>query len=166
MTPEIDGSPLRGSPSIRPADPTPRKQWKRALYLTLAIVSIGLAIAGVFIPGLPSTEFVLLASWAAARSSSRLHRWLHEHKWFGPILHNWYDGRRIARRAKTMATISMSVCMVVMAHTIPHDWVVWPLCVTMAAVLIWIWRRPEPNPAGVHQPIYKDRTGPSCPVRR
>lgn len=144
MTPEVDGPPPRGPLGAERMDVTPRKPWKRALYMTLAILSIGLAIAGVFIPGLPSTEFVLLASWAAARSSPRLHRWLHEHKWFGPMLHNWHNGRRIARRSKYMATVSMSVCMVVMAHTIPHGWIVWPLCISMLVVLAWLWRRPEP----------------------
>ncbi|MEN4922943.1 YbaN family protein [Achromobacter spanius] len=123
---------------------TPRKPWVRALYLALACISIAFAIAGVFLPGLPSTEFVLLASWAAARSSPRLHRWLHEHRWFGPMLHNWNNGRRISRRAKYMATLSMTVCMVVMTRTIPHPWVVWPLCLTMVAVLAWLWQRPEP----------------------
>ncbi|AVJ25878.1 YbaN family protein [Achromobacter spanius] len=123
---------------------TPRKPWVRALYLALAVVSIAVAVAGVFIPGLPSTEFVLLASWAAARSSPRLHRWLHEHRWFGPMLHNWHNGRMVTRRAKIMATVSMTVCMVVMTQTIPHPWIVWPLCLTMVAVLVWIWQRPEP----------------------
>ncbi|KRA03238.1 YbaN family protein [Achromobacter sp. Root565] len=137
---------------------TPRKPWVRALYLALAVISIALAVAGVFIPGLPSTEFVLLASWAAARSSPRLHRWLHEHRWFGPMLHNWHNGRMVTRRAKVMATVSMTVCMVVMTRTIPHPWVVWPLCLTMVAVLVWIWQRPEPPGTQRGEPA----TVPAC----
>ena len=130
-----------------PALAVRRKPWQRGLYMALAIVSLALAVAGVFIPGLPSTEFVLLASWAAARSSPRLHRWLHEHKTFGPMLHQWHNGRRVARRAKVLASVSMSACMVIMLHTIPHPWVVWPLCGVMVCVLFWIWRRPEPEAA-------------------
>lgn len=175
MTPEVNGPPAGGSdvpqrvtplglPQVPPQ--TARKPWKRALYMALAIFSIGLAITGVFVPGLPSTEFVLLASWAAARSSPRLHRWLHEHKWFGPMLHNWYNGRRITRRSKIMATVSMSLCMVLMVHTIPHPWVVWPLCISMVVVLAWIWRRPEPEDERASRAVFKDPAAASCPVRR
>lgn len=167
MTAEVNG-PLQGGPGSQPAlDATPRGRIKRALYMALAVFSIALAITGVFVPGLPSTEFVLLASWAAARSSPRLHRWLHEHKWFGPMLHNWHNGRRITRRAKVMATVSMSVCMVIMARTIPHAWVVWPVCLSMVAVLAWIWRRPEPVDERTQLSVFKEPTAAaSCPVRR
>ena len=52
--------------------PVPARGLRRVAYLLLAYASLGLAILGVFLPGLPSTEFVLLAAWAAARSSPRL----------------------------------------------------------------------------------------------
>ncbi|SAI54546.1 Inner membrane protein ybaN [Bordetella ansorpii] len=120
-----------------------RKPWQRVLLMALAGLCICLAIIGVFVPGLPSTEFVLLAAWASARSSPRLHAWLHNHKWFGPMLHNWHNGKRVARRAKIAATVSMSVCVVIMFHTIPHAWVVWPAWICMAGVLAWLWSRPE-----------------------
>ena len=122
-----------------------RSPLARTLYLTLAIVSIGVAIAGVFLPGLPSFEFVLLASCAAAQSSPRLHRWLHEHKWFGPMLHNWHNGRRVTRHGKYMTTVSMTIGMGLIIYTIPHPWLVWPMCAVMVCVLAWIWRRPEPE---------------------
>lgn len=111
--------------------------------MALAGVCICLAIIGVFVPGLPSTEFVLLAAWASARSSPRLHAWLHNHKWFGPMLHNWRNGRRVARRAKIAATVSMSVCAMLMFHTIPHAWVIWPAWICIACVLAWLWSRPD-----------------------
>lgn len=135
-----------GLPGPLHAVPAPaRSPLQRALYFLLACASLCLAVAGAFLPGLPSTEFVLLASWAAARSSPRLHHWLHAHPWFGPLLRNWRQGRRVSRAAKISATVSMTVCLGLLIHAGPPAWVAWPAAACMAGVLAWLWRRPEPD---------------------
>lgn len=128
-----------------PASRIVRSPLKRFLYFMLALISLGVAILGVFLPGLPSTEFVLLATWAAARSSPRLHAWLYRSKLFGPALYNWHNGRRVSRGAKCWASFTMTLCAVLMVRSIPHAWLVWPAIACMACVLIWLWRRPEPT---------------------
>jgi uncharacterized membrane protein YbaN (DUF454 family) len=42
----------------------------------VGLLATGLAILGIWIPGLPTTPFVLLALWAFAQSSARLSAWL------------------------------------------------------------------------------------------
>jgi len=121
-----------------------RSPLTRALLMLLAGASLCMAFIGILVPGLPSTEFVLLATWAAARSSPRLHAWLHTHRWFGPALHNWHNGRRISRRAKYWAAISMTLCAALMIRTVPHTWLVAAALAGMIPALVWIWRRPEP----------------------
>lgn len=118
---------------------------KRWLLRLLAVLSLGMALIGVVVPGLPTTEFVLLSAWAAARSSPRLHAWLLGHRLFGPMLHNWGNGRRVARRAKWAATVSMSLCALLMWHSIPHPGPVAVVVLCMACGLVWLWRRPEPE---------------------
>lgn len=123
----------------------------RFLMFLGAVVCLVLAVLGVFLPGLPTTPFVLLAAWFATRSSPRLLAWLESHRVFGPIVVNWRRHGAVSRRAKWMAAITMALCAVVLWLTATKAWVASVGCVTMVVVLIWLWRRPEPQPDRVSQ---------------
>lgn len=49
---------------------------KKIFYGALGFLFTGLGILGVWIPGLPTTVFILLAMWAFSNSSKKLHNWL------------------------------------------------------------------------------------------
>lgn len=121
----------------------PGTRLSRVLFGLLAYASLGIGIAAIFIPGLPTTEFILLAAWAATKSSPRLSAWLENHKLFGPILSNWRNGRRVTRNAKISATISMLCCAALMLYLM-HGWPVYAAVGGMLLGNIWIWSRPEP----------------------
>ncbi|KFE54386.1 membrane protein [Pseudomonas syringae] len=121
----------------------PRSRISRLLFAALAYVSLGIGLVAIFIPGLPTTEFVLLAAWAATKSSPRLSAWLENHKLFGPILSNWRNGRLVTRSAKISATISMLVCAMLMLYLM-HGWPVYAAIGGMVLGNLWIWSRPEP----------------------
>jgi len=78
----------------------------RIFWLSFGLLSTGLAIAGAILPLLPTTPFLLLATYAFARSSKRLHTWLIEHKVFGSLIRNWQENGSIDRKTKI---ISVSV---------------------------------------------------------
>ncbi|WP_313064445.1 YbaN family protein [Pseudomonas sp.] len=113
------------------------------LFGLLAYVSLGIGLVAIVVPGLPTTEFILLAAWAATKSSPRLSAWLENHRLFGPVLFNWRNGKIIARRAKVSATVSMLLCAVLMLVMLDHGWPVYLAIVGMGLGNLWIWSRPE-----------------------
>ena len=79
----------------------------RIFFITLGIVCVILAGLGVLLPGLPATPFLLLASYAFARSSKRMHDWLINNKVFGPILSDFLDRKGIRLHIKVISLAMM-----------------------------------------------------------
>ena len=77
----------------------------RALFFIAGIVSLGFAIAGIFLPVLPTTPLVLLAATCFARSYRPFHEWLIAHRLFGPILREWHEHRSIPYRSIAMHSL-------------------------------------------------------------
>lgn len=88
---------------------------KRLIWRGFGLLCVGLALAGVVLPLVPTTPFLLLAAWAFARSSPRLHAWLMTHPHFGPLIRNWREHGSIDRRTKLFALIAMLAALVVSA---------------------------------------------------
>jgi uncharacterized membrane protein YbaN (DUF454 family) len=80
---------------------------RKWIYWIAGMGLVGLAAIGILLPLLPTTPFLLLAAACFARSSDRWHRWLLEHRIFGPIIRNWHTNRCIPRRAKAVAVAMM-----------------------------------------------------------
>ncbi len=122
------------------------RRWRWA-WLVLAYVALGLGIVGIVVPGLPSTPFVLLAAFATARGSRRMHDWLRAHRTFGPTIRDWERDGAISRRVKWTATILMAVCAAIMFAVAEPTWLAVIGTATMVVVAVWMWRRPEPTAA-------------------
>jgi uncharacterized membrane protein YbaN (DUF454 family) len=84
---------------------------RRLLWLISGGLAFGLGLLGAFLPLLPTTPFLLLAAFCFARSSPRLHGWLLQHQWFGPLIVNWQERGAISRRTKRAAYLAMAVIL-------------------------------------------------------
>jgi len=80
---------------------------RNTAYKSLGFLLLGLAIAGVLLPVVPTTPFLLLAAWFFSRSSQKWHQWLLRSELFGPIIRNWETNRCIGRRTKIVSIALM-----------------------------------------------------------
>jgi len=131
---------------------TVRSRFRWAWWL-LAYASLGTGIVGIFVPGLPTTVFILIAAYAASRGSERLHAYLVQHPRFGPVISDWQAHGAVSRRGKWAAMLTMLACaavlLAIMLSVGMHRWwmAVLPIA-CMAAVAVWLWLRPEPPGPG------------------
>jgi uncharacterized membrane protein YbaN (DUF454 family) len=84
------------------AKASPRR-FVRVLFIVAGTISLVLGVIGIFVPLLPTTPFLLLASACYMRGSERLHRWLLSHGRLGAYIRAFEEGRGIPRRAKIVA---------------------------------------------------------------
>lgn len=123
---------------------SPTARVRRWLWLLLAYVALALGIIGIFLPGLPTTPFVLLAAFAAARGSRQLHDWLLAHRVFGPMIRDWQATGAVSRKAKWWAVGTMALCAAIFFLTAPKWWMAAIGTGIMAITGTWLWLRPEP----------------------
>lgn len=72
-------------------------------FRILAYISALLGLAGVVLPLLPTTPFVLLAAFFASKGSPAFALWLEQHPAFGPAIEQWRERRAIPLKAKLLA---------------------------------------------------------------
>ena len=120
----------------------------RQALLVLGWVCVGLGVAGIFLPVMPTTVFLLIAAWAFSRSSHRFHRWLYEHPRLGRPIRDWHAHRVIPVRAKLLAVTMMSASVTILAVFVNAHWAL-PVGVglLLAAIAAYILSRPSVVPA-------------------
>ena len=73
------------------------------LLIILGTLSLGLGILGIFLPLLPTTPLLLLASALYLRSSKTLYDRLLNHKYLGSYIRNFKEYKAIPLRAKILS---------------------------------------------------------------
>jgi len=109
---------------------------RRKLWIALGLVFTGLAILGVALPILPTTPFLLLASWCFARSSPRLQAWLRRSRMFGPLLADWERERGVSLSVKVGALGSVAIAIVL--GFVCYDLVFWQQVLLLALAAIGV----------------------------
>lgn len=87
---------------------TEKNKLIRFLWIILGSIFVAIGYIGIFIPGLPTTIFLIIAAACYVRSSKKLYNWLINNKLFGKYIRDYYEGKGMPFKAKVSA-ISMII---------------------------------------------------------
>jgi uncharacterized membrane protein YbaN (DUF454 family) len=95
---------------------------KKAVLVAAGSACLVLAVLGVFLPLLPTTPFLLLASACYVRSSERLHGWLMGNRLLGGYIRNFKERRGIPLRAKVSTVILLWLPLLYSVYRLDLFW--------------------------------------------
>jgi hypothetical protein len=116
----------------------------RAMLVTAGTLCVALGVIGIFVPGLPTTPFLLLAAACYARASERFYLWLLRNPALGPTIRDWRRHRSIPYRTKIVAIALMTTTIGVSIALLAR----YPLAQVVLAVIgvivgAWLYRIPS-----------------------
>ena len=81
----------------------------RLLWIFLGSLSVGMGVIGIFVPGWPTTIFLIIASYFYIRSSEKLYMWLINNRLLGIYIKNYLSGKGMPLKAKLISIFIMWV---------------------------------------------------------
>lgn len=79
----------------------------KIIYVAIGSVFLSIGFIGIVIPGLPSTPFFIISAACYLRSSSRLYKWMINHRLFGKYIKMYYKHRAMTVRSKIISLLIM-----------------------------------------------------------
>jgi uncharacterized membrane protein YbaN (DUF454 family) len=129
----LDGTwPMKGAGFLR-----------RGVLIAVGTLSVGLGMAGIFLPLLPTTVFFLAAAACFVRSSDRLYRWLLKNKLTGSYITHYREGNGIPARAKAVSIGLLWITLVASAFMVQIWWIWLILGMVAVGVPIFLVRLPS-----------------------
>ncbi len=84
-------------------------RFKKIVYIILGCIGLGLGGVGAVVPMIPAFPFLMLAAFAFAKSSKRLHTWFINTKLYKKNLESYVAGKGMtwAIKIRIMATVTL-----------------------------------------------------------
>ena len=118
--------------------------WVQLIFAALGTLFLVLGVIGIFLPVLPTTPFLLLATACYARSSRRVYNWLMNHPTFGPLIVEWRTYRSIPRRIKRLAIVMIVLTFgSSILFFVKDGWLQLALTVFGLALVTWMYQIPS-----------------------
>ena len=125
---------------------------------------VALGVVGAVLPLLPTTPFLLLASYFFARSSRRLNEWLLRNRLFGPMIRDWQRYRGVRLKVKIVALTMLPIVVFTSAYFGNLPWYLIVMLVTLASIgAVVVIRLPlvrdVPPPPPAQPELLRERVG-------
>jgi hypothetical protein len=118
------------------------KKIKKALWLVVGFICLGLGSVGIVLPILPTTPFLLAAAACFCKSSTRMYNWLLGNKWFGEYIRNYKEGRGLAMKTKitalTVLWVTIGISTVFFLNRLLPPQLVLPMQIIMVAIAVGV----------------------------
>lgn len=95
---------------------------KKALFIVLGCLSLGLGAVGAVLPILPTVPFLMLAAFCFAKSSEKLHNWFVATKLYKKNLESFVQGKGMTMKTKIRIMVTVTILMsigFIMMHAVP-----------------------------------------------
>ncbi|AKS42933.1 DUF454 family protein [Wenzhouxiangella marina] len=123
----------------------------RIIWLSIAHGALVLGGAGVLLPLLPTTPFLLLALFAAGRSSPELKQAMLDHPRFGRLLRDWTAHRIVPIQAKLLTALMLTASWTLLYALGAATVLLAGLALGFGLLLLWLLSRPS-RPRQTHDP--------------
>jgi uncharacterized membrane protein YbaN (DUF454 family) len=115
---------------------------KKLFWNVIGFLCLGLAYIGVVTPGFPYSIWIVASAYCFSKGSERMHRWLYNHKLFGPFLTNWNQKRVFPTKMKYFMIGMMSLSLILMYTSGVKPIGIISTAIVMAIVAVWAWKYP------------------------
>ena len=119
------------------SDKLSRSRVLRVLYTVLGLICLGLGFIGVGVLGIPTFDFILLAAFFFAMGNERLHRWIINHRMFGPMIRDYRAGKGFTRRMKITGVVAVTASFTLTIALAVRNVFVGVGLVALAAGICW-----------------------------
>ena len=100
-----------------------RNTYARIIFIVAGCIAVILGTIGVVVPGLPTTPFVLLASWCFYKSSPRLQAWLLQ-SFLGKYIRDYKEKGGLTTRKRLYIIALMATMVSISTIFFIHSWVI------------------------------------------
>lgn len=99
-----------------------KKNPLQILWLILGFAAIGLGAVGVVLPVLPTTPFLLLASFCLAKGSEKFHTWFTGTKLYKNHLDDFVQNRSMTLKTKLSILLPASAMLLLVLVAMPNKY--------------------------------------------
>lgn len=85
----------------------------KVVLIILGFISMGIGIVGIVVPILPTTPFLLLASFFFAKGSKRFHDWFISMKIYKKYLESFVQSRAMTLKNKLTILLPVSLMLII-----------------------------------------------------